>query len=279
MSRPTTFAGTLCSWFVIIRSYNRLVLIKDTHPFFYPGNQVACLLVHGFTSSPSEMSLLGESLALQGYSVLAIRLFAHGTRYQDMRRARWQDWIANLEDGWHILNGETRPVIIVGFSLGGSLALYFAAHFPVQAVISIAAPHHLPKDPRLPFLKIMSFFIPYLYSSKPPVWFDQSERHRHIRYPNDSTRALAEVHEFLSHLQVALPKVTAPALLIYSKNDPTVTAREQHMEKFAQAIRSPIKQTMILEQSGHILPLDAQRGVVIQACLDFIQQVLSGHES
>lgn len=255
------------------------MLIKNTYPFFYPGNQVACLLVHGFTSSPYELSLLGESLASQGYTVLAIRLFAHGTRYQDMPRARWHDWVANIEDGWHILGGDYRPVILIGFSLGGSLALYFAAHFPVYAVISIAAPHHLPKDPRLPFLKAMSYFIPYLYSSKPPLWFDQSERHRHIRYPNDSTRAIAEVRDLLSHLQLDLPKITSPVLLIYSKHDPTITAEEKHMEKIAEGINSTIKETLLLENSGHILPLDAQRDQVIKACLHFIQRVTALNES
>lgn len=225
------------------------------------------------------MSLLGEFLAAQGFTILAIRLFAHGTRFQDMPRARWQDWVANIEDGWHILNGKNRPLIVIGFSLGGSLALYFAAHFPVQAVIAIAAPHHLPKDPRLPFLKRMALLFPYLYSSKPPLWFDHSQRYRHIRYPNDSTRALAEVHTFLVHLQSALPKIKAPSLLIYSKNDPTVTASEQHMEKIAAAIQSPYKETLILENSGHILPLDAQRGVVNQACLQFIQRVTTQNES
>lgn len=225
------------------------------------------------------MSLLGEALGEQGYTVLAIRLFAHGTRYQDMPRARWQDWIANLEDGWHLLDGDNRPVIVIGFSLGGSLALYFAAHFPVRAVISIATPHHLPKDPRLPFLKLMSLFIPYLYSSKPPLWFDQSERHRHIRYPNDSTRALAEIRDFLGHLQQALPKVTAPTLLIYSQNDPTIKASEQHMDRIAATIRSPIKETLLLENSGHILPLDAERERVFQACLHFIRKVTSPNES
>lgn len=224
------------------------------------------------------MSLLGEACASKGYTVLSIRLFAHGTRYQDMPRARWQDWIANLEDGWHLLDGTNRPVIVIGFSLGGSLALYFASQYPVKAVISIAAPHHLPKDPRLPFLKMMSLFIPYLSTSKTPLWFDQSERHRHIRYPNDSTRALAEIRDFLAHLRQALSKVTAPTLLIYSHNDPTISAAEQHMEKIAAAIQSPVIETLYVERSGHILPLDAERNRVIHTCLDFIQRVSSPDE-
>ncbi|MCX8063506.1 MAG: hypothetical protein N3D16_13075, partial [Anaerolineales bacterium] len=118
----------------------------------------------------------------------------------------------------------------------------------------------------------------YLYSSNPPVWFDQSERPRHVRYPNDSTRALAEVRDFLSKLQLALPLITVPTLFIYSKNDPTITASEQHMEKIAAAMQGSIKEMLYLEHSGHILPLDAEREQVIQACLNFIHRVISPNE-
>ena len=57
---------------------------KGAEPFFYPGNETGCLLIHGFTASPQEMRGLGVHLAEQGYSVLGIRLFGHGTQENDM---------------------------------------------------------------------------------------------------------------------------------------------------------------------------------------------------
>lgn len=249
-------------------------IIPGAEPFFFPGGDVACLLVHGFTSSPSEMRFLGQALANHGFSVLGVRLFAHATRFQDMPRARWQDWIADIESGWHLLQGNNRPLIIIGFSLGGALSLYFSAHFPVKAVIAIAAPHHTPSDPRVPFLKVLSLFRPYLYTPGKPVWFDETERQKHIRYPNDSTRALAEVRDFLKELQMVLPKVTAPALLIYAKQDPTITVKERHMEQIYSSIGSSIKETLVLENSGHIIPLDAEREKAFHTCIQFIDRVV-----
>lgn len=249
-------------------------ITKGAEPFFFPSGPIACLLVHGFTSSPREMRGLGKFLAENGYTSLGIRLFAHATRFQDMPRARWQDWLADVESGWHLLDGNHRRVVVIGFSLGGSLSLLFSAFFPVEAVIAIAAPHHLPRDPRLPFLKPLSLFKPYLYPSRPPVWYDDTERINHIRYPNDSTRTLAEVHALLQNLQTALPKVTAPLFLIYSQNDPTIRAEEHHMENIYAQVSSSIKETLTIENSGHIIPLDSERDRVNHAIVNFIHRVV-----
>ncbi len=251
------------------------MLIKGTEPFYYPGNQIACLLVHGFTSSPREMRPLGETLSAQGFTVLGIRLFAHGTRYQDMPRARWHDWIADIEDGWHLLDGYNRPVILIGFSLGGALSLYFSTLFPVKAIISIAAPYNIPRDPRSFFLKPFSLFYPYIPIHGQGIWFNQAEKINHIRYPNDSTRALAEIRDFLLLLQKAANQITSPALLIYSKNDPTIRAKDHHLEDLYQSINSQIKETLLVENSGHIIPLDAERTRVYNTCIEFIRRVVS----
>ncbi len=251
------------------------MLIKGTEPFFFHNGEVACLLVHGFTSSPREMRPLGEALAAQGFTVLGIRLFAHGTQYQDMPRARWQDWIANIEDGWYLLNGEKLPVILIGFSLGGALSLYFSTFFPVKAVVAIAAPFNIPRDPRAKFLKPLSVIYPYIPVRSKGTWFNQTEKANHIRYPNDATRALYEIRNFLHILQKKAAQITAPTLLVYSKNDPTIRVQDHHMEDIYQTINSRIKETLWVENSGHIIPLDAERDQVFQACINFIQRVVS----
>ncbi|MGB9668797.1 MAG: alpha/beta hydrolase [Anaerolineales bacterium] len=247
---------------------------KEAAPFYFHGNKTACLLVHGFTSSPREMRPLGEFLAAQGYTVLGVRLFAHATRYQDMPRARWEDWLANIEDGWYFLNGVNRPVVVIGFSLGGALSLYLSTLYPVKAVVAIAAPFNLPRDLRAPLLKPLSVIYPYIPIRGQGVWFNLQEKAHHIRYPNDSTRALAEVRDFLLQLQKNISRVTAPTLLIYSQNDPTVRIQDQHMESIYSKISSPVKEKVLIENSGHIIPLDKERDFVFQKVVNFIARVV-----
>jgi carboxylesterase len=78
------------------------MIIPTAEPFFFQGNKIGCLLIHGFTGAPKEMRWLGEYLANQGYTVLGVRLAGHATRPEDMRRMNWEDWAVSVEDGYYL---------------------------------------------------------------------------------------------------------------------------------------------------------------------------------
>jgi len=63
----------------------------DLNPFFFEGGPTGCLLIHGFSSSPPEMRLMGEYLAGKGLTVLGVRLAGHGTSPEDMATTAWRD--------------------------------------------------------------------------------------------------------------------------------------------------------------------------------------------
>ncbi len=250
------------------------LLMPTAEPFFFPGGRTGCLLVHGFTGTPREMRLLGEDLAQRGHTVLGVRLFGHATRPEDMIRARWQDWVASVEDGWRLLESCSERIVVLGLSMGGVLSLLHAAHFPVAGVVAMSVPHHLPDDPRLRFIKLLSWFQPFIPKG-PPNWYDQEAYSQHTTYPADPTRSYAELKELLAEMRAALPEVSAPALLIYSKQDPTVRAADQHMEQIYAALGSKDKQSLWIENSGHVITRDAQRLQVFNAAAQFVEQVSS----
>ena len=66
-------------------------------PMSLPGGPVTVLLVHGFTGSPAEMTLLAEALHRQGYSVEVPLLQGHGTCLEDLVPLRPQQWIEQLD--------------------------------------------------------------------------------------------------------------------------------------------------------------------------------------
>ncbi|MBN1146746.1 MAG: alpha/beta fold hydrolase [Anaerolineales bacterium] len=251
------------------------LITPTAEPFFFPGSRTGCLLVHGFTGTPKEMRWLGEYLAQQGYSVLGVRLAAHATRPEDMIRARWRDWLASVEDGWNLLSGCCERIFVMGLSMGGMLALTFAARFPVAGVVAMATPHHMPPDPRVPFIKLISIFKPLL-PKEPSHWYDPQAYEQHADYPVDPTRAYIEVRDLMGVMRAALPQVTAPALLIYSKNDQTVTAQEKHMEQIYAALGSQDKQSLWVENSSHVITEDAARLEVFQAVADFVARRVAG---
>ena len=97
-------------------------LIPTAEPFFFIGDssKPACLLIHGFTGTPKEMRWMGEYLNQQGYTCLAVRLAGHATNPEDMIRSRYTDWIASVEDSYHLCEAQQ----IKFFSLGFPWAAY-----------------------------------------------------------------------------------------------------------------------------------------------------------
>jgi carboxylesterase len=251
------------------------MIIPSAEPFLIPGGPVGCLLVHGFTGAPKEMRWLGEYLAGQGHSVLGIRLAGHATQIEDMLRTRWTDWLTSVEDGYRLLSGISDQIYVIGLSLGGVLSLTFASGSltpgcPVAGVVAMAAPQHLPINPRLaPALRLISLFKK-TNPKGPGDWQDKEAEKLHVAYAVDPIKGGLELKYLLFEMYNGLPLVTAPALLIYSKDDQTVRQEEKHAELIYDRLGSQIKKLVWIENSGHNLTRDLQRDIVFHNVGDFI---------
>ncbi|MEA3349230.1 MAG: alpha/beta fold hydrolase [Chloroflexota bacterium] len=246
-------------------------IIPTAEPFYFPGNDIGCLLVHGFTGAPKEMHWMGEYLAEQGYTVLGIRLAGHATKPEDMLRTHWQDWLVSVEDGYCLLNGITREVVIVGLSMGGTLSLLFASQFPVTGVIAMSTPYQLPPDPRLHFLRWLHWLMPTAPKGEESDWHDPEAEKDHVAYPAYPTRSLLELKYLLAEMRAALPEVTAPTLLMHSRQDGGVNT--DNMPKIYVRLGSEDKEMLWIENSGHVIVRDAAREQVFRAANEFICRV------
>lgn len=251
-------------------------IIPTAEPFFFPGGKTGCLLVHGFAGTPKEMRWMGEYLNQQGYTVLGIRLPGHATRPEDMVRSRYTDWLAAVEDGWHLLSGLVDQVFLVGLSMGGVLSLLMSTRLRVAGTVVMSTPYKLPGDPRLKFAKAMSVFIPFL--AKPPRsddpgtgYFDQSLWDYHVSYPVNPLRSIAELLILLDEMRTALPQIKTPVLLIHSKDDAYVV--KDSMPLLYGRIGATDKTMLWIEGSGHVVTEEPPRWEVYRAADDFIQRV------
>jgi carboxylesterase len=150
-----------------------------------------------------------------------------------------------------------------------------ASYQPVAGVVALATPHHPPKDPRLPFIKPISLLRRFKPKG-PPRWRDAAAAVDHVSYSSDPTRAYAEARDLMAIMRQSLPQITAPVLLIYSKDDPTITSEERHAEQILEGIGSRDKELVWVENSGHVILRDAARELAFHAIGDFIQKVTKG---
>lgn len=243
-------------------------------PFFFPGGRTGCLLIHGFTGAPNEMRLLGEHLAACGFSVLGIRLSGHGTDMTDLLRAREQDWVASVEDGYHLLRGCTDHIVVLGLSMGGVLALHAGACLPVDGVVAMSAPYRTPHpliQHMRPALPLLSLFWRYAKKSDSDL-VDEAARETHVDYEAHPLRAVAELEDLVREMQASLPDVRIPVLLIHSRGDTTVPS--DHVGLITNALGSKDIETVWLQSSGHVITRDVEQDRVFKACERFIHRVL-----
>src|SRR6185503_17523951 len=194
-------------------------IIPTAEPFFYLGasSKSACLLIHGFTGAPKEMRWMGEYLNQQGYACLGVRLAGHATNPEDMIRSRYTDWIASVEDGYHLLRGVTDKIFLVGLSMGGILSLLMSTQLDVKGVIAMSTPSRLPTDYPIWLLKLVSLVMRYRPKTREAPgsgWFDKSAYVDHISYSKNPVRSSVELKKLIFEMHAALPKVNVPVLLM-----------------------------------------------------------------
>jgi alpha-beta hydrolase superfamily lysophospholipase len=86
------------------------------------------LLLHGMSDGPYSMRAVARVLQAAGFYALALRLPGHGTVPSGLAQADWHDWTAAVRMGArHVRQriGEGRPLVIVGYSNGGALAVLY----------------------------------------------------------------------------------------------------------------------------------------------------------
>ena len=259
--------------------------IPTAEPFFRLGDPLkpACLLIHGFTGAPKEMRSMGEYLHQQGFTCLGVRLAGHATHPEDMIRSRYTDWMASVEDGYHLLRGYADNIFLAGLSMGGVLSLLMSTRLVprVSGVIAMSTPQRLPTDYPIWFLRLASKVIKYSPKRKDGAgsgWFDKTAYQGQVSYPSNPVRSVAELKELILQMRAAYPKVDVPVLLVHSKDD-TYVLPENMEHIYAGLVNARDKTKLYITGSGHVVTLDAAHEQVFQSAMEFMQRIESSREA
>lgn len=196
------------------------IVARSALPRFFPGGKPAALLIHGFASTPRETEGLGEALLAAGLTVSIPRLPGHGTNGEDFLTTCWRDWLRHCVDAYLDLAARHDPVSLVGFSMGGLLAIVLAARFPVKSLALLAPPIRT-RDPRLPFTPLLGLLIRRARRElveELPADAEEAllaREYRGYRYPAQT----AGILRLRRLARRALPLVSADTLTIVARHD------------------------------------------------------------
>lgn len=87
------------------------------------------LMLHGLSDSPYSMRSICDQMHADGYTVMVLRIPAHGTCPGALAQVDWQDWTAAVRvaaKGLRKQIPEGSPMLLTGFSNGGALSVNYA---------------------------------------------------------------------------------------------------------------------------------------------------------
>jgi carboxylesterase len=208
--------------------------------------RVLCL--HGLGGTGATMWPIVGRLASLGHEVLAPTLPGHGGTPEDLVGVSFDQWASAA--------AEWPADVVVGQSLGGSLALGLAASGRCRAVVAINA---LLGDPDA--VDGLEWRM-----SRGHEWHDVGPstvgEHALERLP---LSALLEMHTGLLTLDLAA--VTVPALVVTSDHDDVIDPTVG--DTIAAALDGPVER-LRLANGGHVATLDADRDRLSLAIADFV---------
>lgn len=242
-------------------------IIPGAEEFYFRRGRIGCLLIHGFTGTPSEMLLLGEYLADVGYTVLGVRLEGHGTSPEDMICTDEQQWYQSVVQGFQKIRQDCEQVFAIGLSMGGILALRLASEQMLDGVVSLSAPIFINNN-KLPLLPIYRLFRTYEHRPRKPLPVDPKYN---IAYEKMPLRCLKSLLDLISTTKMRLSEIKSPVFIVQSKVERTVKP-ESATYIFNNLTGVEDKELLWLYGSGHVVTLDKERNVVFEAIVEFLRK-------
>lgn len=245
-------------------------IFPQAESFLLTGHgDTACLFIHGFTASPSEVYPVARLIyEMTECTVSGPLLPGHGCTPQEMNQTSWPDWFVRVEQELDYLQRKHTRVFVAGLSMGGLLALHAARKTAgLQGVIAINTPIFT-KSPRLmAAAPLMRYLRPY-YPKKMDKVAEELQKRGRFAYPVLPVKALISMHHLRKIVMQEIPGLSIPILLFQSSLDESVDPWS------AEYIKEKAVQTRVrlieLRESGHIATMGREKLIIAEEISKFI---------
>jgi carboxylesterase len=228
------------------------------------------LVLHGFTGNPASMRPLAERAASAGYSVELPRLPGHGTTVEDMMTTTWTDWSDAALASYDALRARCEKVAVVGLSMGGALTAFVAENRKDVAGCVFINP--MVKPPVEEMVDGLRALLDAGLETIDSIGSDiKKEGSVEASYDATPLACAASLFEAIQTVNAELAKITAPSLLLSSREDHVVTS--DNGDDLVRKATGPVERVW-LEDSYHVATMDNDQELVESKTLMFLDSVL-----
>lgn len=267
---------------------------KD-HSILLRGGEIGVLLLHGLGGTPVEMKNVARHLAESGSTVLCPTLAGHCGSEADLTATKWEDWYASAENGLATLEKRCRVVIVGGLSMGAVLAAMLAARQPQRVHGLLMFAPTLWYDgwsiPWYSFLLRLAIHFPfgrrYRVVEREPYGIKDERIRAHLAramFSGESEKAglaatpalaVRELWRLVATLKPELPDLRQPTFVVHAREDDIASLSNAH---YLQRHLGGVVESLILDDSYHLVTLDRQRRLVMARAAAFVDAVAQQQE-
>ena len=193
------------------------------------------LLLHGFAGDLEEIKPLQDYLTQRGYLVECPLLPGHGETKKELSKTSHTDWINSAERAYLALAEKCDNVCVVGFSMGGLIAVNLW-HYGYSGLVTVNMPIYC-WNPKIILLNLLTDFNrfgkKYLMASTDKSLF-----------------SMIEFLRLLSKTKPMLGNITCKTLVVQALDDDTVHYKSA--DHILQKIRGQ-KTLCMLPKGGHMI--------------------------
>ncbi len=229
-----------------------IILLEGAEPFSGGHGPKGVLLIHGFTGQPFSMRSLAGAFVDAGFRVELPRLPGHGTSVEDLERYRFADWRRAVESAYLDLARACEHVVVVGLSMGGTLACWLAEHHRTISGLVLINPlieQTTPENMDALHAELLAGRSTYESRSSDIKLPGRSGE----RYSATPIRPLLSLLEGAIRVRDDLGKILAPVLLLSSREDHVVPPSTG--DTIVSQVQSGVER-VYLENSYHVATLD-----------------------
>ena len=255
---------------------------------FLPGNATGILLVHGLGGTPVELKSVAKGMNAAGYTVLCCQLAGHCGSDEDLKNSRLEQWVASVEAGLARLRETCGIVLAGGLSMGALMALNLAHSKPdeVQGLLLFAPTlrHDGWAIPWYSFLLDVLIDTPIgtrwqFVESHPYGLKDERVRNivlRAMRSGNSAeggiegtpSQSVKQFWQLIKRVKALLPQVKTPAFIVHAREDDISSLKRNTF--VLQSRLGGLVETLVLDDSYHIVTLDRQRDILIERAVAYV---------
>ena len=260
------------------------------HSLYFPGGRTGLLLIHGLGGTPLELRFVAMRLARAGHTVYCPQLAGHCGGYEDLRATGWRDWHGSVQKAHARLQQECATIIVGGLSMGAVLALHLAAEHPADVHgLALFAPTLWLDGWGMPWYSGLFGLVTqkwcadlFVFAERDPFGIKDARVRALVADAingGDSSQAgqlcnpgstMLELRWLAKTVRREVGRIRQPSLILHPRHDDRASLQNAI---FLQKRLGGRVETIVLDDSYHVITLDRQRDIVVERTDHFARSI------